>query len=254
MSANRISPQAPRNVNIPPKLGQSAHKSRVSSWAKLNRFGQGPFNGPPIGNVASVGRVVGDLVLPRPHGERFGFPVELDVQRVAPIVGLFGARGPAAVTGSVWAVIVLALDAVFQTRAWRHVFDELRHIVSPLVTDADPASAIFREGAVIGVVASADQLGPDSVKRMIPKAVCRRSFSVSPARLRLMASARLCISGGHRRAANPQLGSACALAKPIDGITPALMFCRRGESVKRQSSQISHRLKYSWFVPACQFR
>jgi hypothetical protein len=80
-------------------------------------------------------------------------------ESAAPVVVLVFVCGPAAVA---WLVVAVRVDAVERVaiRAYTHVLQELREVVSPLVAHGDAATAVERELSIRLYIATLLSVSP----------------------------------------------------------------------------------------------
>ena len=111
--------------------------------------------------VNGVPRQPGDA---RPFGERARLAVDRNPSRVASVVGLLCASGPAAVLGRVRAVIV---DALYRAARWPrpHIQHKLLKRLPPLRTHHNATPAVVGVAIDFGVVAPGDHGLPCAVFR-----------------------------------------------------------------------------------------
>lgn len=102
------------------------------------------------------------------------FRMPLVVAAVSTIIGLFRRRGPAAIVGRVWAVVVFTIDRMAGRRPQAHIRGEVLEALEPAGADADSATSILWIVLIAGVVASTLNSLPRIVLRRVAHAVRAR--------------------------------------------------------------------------------
>jgi hypothetical protein len=158
------------------------------------------------------------------------------------VPGLFGSCCPFAIGGSIWAVVVNALDGECSRWSTPHREKEVHKTRSPLVTYVDAPPPIVGVRGITGLVTPLDHESPDSIFWCLRKPVCPHDVAeyVLKKTSTTLRRTTTCQAGS----AQHDGVSAAALTKPSPGVViRGLLFNHNQSSnVKTNELRMFHTL------------